>query len=71
MIMGDIGASKNGYQGVGGEWLGKMGEWRMDWARRTCVALASTLVCFLLSPTGRRPSRACARFPGVLEGSRS
>lgn len=42
MIMGDIGTSKNGYQGVGGEWLGKMGEWRMDWAWRTCVALASS-----------------------------
>lgn len=42
MIMGDIGASKNGYQGVGGEWLGKMGEWRMDWAWRTCVALSSS-----------------------------
>lgn len=69
--MGDKGASKNWYGRVRGEWLGKMGEWRRGWDWRTCVAPALPLVCFVLSPTGRWPSPAGTRFPGVLEGSRS
>lgn len=37
--MGDGGDFKNGYRRVGGEWLGKIVEWRRGWVWRICVVL--------------------------------
>lgn len=47
---------------VSGGWVGPRG---LVWS------LFLLLMCFVLSPTGRWSSPAGARFPGVLEGSRS